>query len=298
MCTEAAQDACCDSSEGVETPCDAGEAVSDAALGGLVRDWLICQADVSRLRRFLDICPPPEALPGALTASYWLDASRAAASPSNPVEALVAIMMASNDVTDVVGEVEGIEWWWQDVDCNDPPKAYHTDRNVWREEGEYRTSHPAWSSVLYLCSEGGATVMFWQDEVLAVWPEPGRYLLFPGDRPHGVLHSPTQVHSDRVTLLVNWWRQRPPGLSDSPKIDSSELDDDWRLDAAGAAAAASTRGCLLAPTVVPLEVSFVEHEADWKRQRLPCDLQREAMQESRILACRYKDGCAGGDWWE
>jgi len=47
-------------------------------------------------------------------------------------------------------------------------------------------------------------------EVALAHPCRNRLLLFEGDRYHAVMHpSPRSAQGQRVTVLINWWRERP-----------------------------------------------------------------------------------------
>ncbi|CAE7912927.1 unnamed protein product, partial [Symbiodinium sp. KB8] len=188
------------------------------------------------LRDFLAGCPTPVAAEGVLTASYWtpLDAP-----PQNTVDALIADLFCHPSISAVVGPAIGAEWWWQDVDETDPPKVYHKDCNIFLEHDEATKLFPDWSSVLYLTDIGGATAMFENDEVLSVWPSPGRYLLFPGFWLHCVLHPEEWLPGDRITLLINWWSREPKGLCPSPALG---LPTTWRPALSAATANAPEAG--------------------------------------------------------
>ena len=84
-----------------------------------------------------------------------------------------------------------------------------------KDSDQSTTRFPHWSSVLYLCQEGGPTVVFHNDEVVSVQPWIGRYLLFPGDRVHGVLFDPArEVTVSRSATLSSMSHVR---VSDSEK---------------------------------------------------------------------------------
>lgn len=98
-------------------------------------------------------------------------------------------------------------------------------------------AHPVWSSVFYLTSYGGPTVVVAQrmDPVTLqplferaktctfAWPTANRFLVFPGTALHGVMGGRaeeeeaaggsdmadrvTQCSPQRITLIVNWWAE-------------------------------------------------------------------------------------------
>mmetsp|Transcript_32479 Transcript_32479/g.48620 ORF Transcript_32479/g.48620 Transcript_32479/m.48620 type:complete len:186 (-) Transcript_32479:129-686(-) len=157
---------------------------------------------------------------------------------------------------------------------------------------------------MYLSDEGGPTILFTETAACAILPKRGRYMLFQGDLPHGVLH-PLEEHTSapfsRLTLLLNWWRERPPGLSEAPEIpfDSREVESIRGRDeqpsqllrgclqptpaASASAAATATAAASAAPTTTtpattaPIAASssaaaslpFEAHAEAWKRQTLP-----------------------------
>lgn len=100
-------------------------------------------------------------------------------------------------------------------------------------------AYPLVSSVLYLTSEGGPTVVFDQTlesapcdsgadsshatpmaaaQVAICAPRRSRLLLFDGRLLHAVLHRPGGLASGlRKTLLINWWAAQPPGVVAAPR---------------------------------------------------------------------------------
>jgi hypothetical protein len=57
----------------------------------------------------------------------------------------------------LVEEMAGVEWWWQETDRADPPKAYHTDCDTrLLADHTVEEAHPAVSSVFYFSGVGGA----------------------------------------------------------------------------------------------------------------------------------------------
>jgi len=187
----------------------------------------------------------------------------------------------------------GAEWWWQDLDYMDPPKVYHTDCNVWMEDGQAALEqHPAWSSVLYLCSAGGATSVFAGDEAIAVFPWPGRYLMFPGDRVHGVLHAKEQEHADRITFLVNYWPYRPPGLSNTPVLPRALQG--WQEETTlpgGSVPIQTLQGH-------PIKFIFADHVDQWRGQRLPEDLEPPIHVPPVHVAALYSASVSDPNWWK
>lgn len=289
----------------------AAEEACAALAGALVLDGVVDDAQVAALRRFLAACPEPVVAPQGLTASYWSPVEAVLREPRGPMEQLAGWLLRRGDVAAAVGDVTGVEWWWQDVDHCDRPKIYHTDHNVWLEDGATCRRYPAWASVLYLTDEGGPTAVFTKDGALAVMPRIGRYLLFPGELLHGVLHALEDWPFERVTLLLNWWRgPRPPGLCEpmlplaAPRLvlpgfgagSATGSDDTAALGnfsaepvgvpAKGACCAPSLPQ-LEMPTVRRLGVDFALHAEEWSRQRLPRVLHADALSAPFYVTIHY-----------
>ena len=129
----------------------------------------------------------------------------------------------------------GCEWWVQDVAHDEPPKAYHTDCVLEEEDkkGDKRRkkNYPLLSTVYYGKTErGGATVAFDEEEYDAmrkcvlVKPRANRLFMFRGDMWHGVCREEERERKEgeedayqRVTLLVNFWKERPSCARDFPR---------------------------------------------------------------------------------
>ena len=133
----------------------------------------------------------------------------------------------------------GCEWWVQDVAHDEPPKAYHTDcvleedkEEEKKKEKSFRKKYyPLLSTVYYGKTErGGATVAFDEEEYDAmrkcvlVKPRANRLFTFRGDMWHGVCREEERERKEgeedayqRVTLLVNFWKERPSCARDFPR---------------------------------------------------------------------------------
>ena len=129
----------------------------------------------------------------------------------------------------------GCEWWVQDVAHDEPPKAYHTDcvleEDKEEEEKRRKRYYPLLSTVYYGKTErGGATVAFDEEEYDAmrkcvlVKPRANRLFTFRGDMWHGVCREENSERNEgeedayqRVTLLVNFWKERPSCARDFPR---------------------------------------------------------------------------------
>ena len=177
-----------------------------------------------------------EEKPNALThGTLWMP-SAAAACPGNAIEAYIARVSGSAGFEAATGGgFVGAEWWWQETDAGDQPKCFHTDCDLLLNEDNTNTKvHPAVSSVFYTSEVGGPTVILDQvvesgdlvpetpTATVLSFPHPNQLTLFCGALNHGVLHPPPTYPfppppAERVTLLVNWWTERPNGPSDLPE---------------------------------------------------------------------------------
>ena len=170
-----------------------------------------------------------------------------------------------------------------------------------------RVAYPETASVLYLGDVGGATAVFGQvkrrappsgdpaassaanalsprfpEEVSFAHPRRNRLLTFPGDRYHAVMRpceSPVNEEGQRVTLLVNWWRERPSGCADVP----DRFVDEAAAAAAGRDEPGPGRSARDTGTIPVLEdvYAFGDHVRAWRAQTLPAPLARARATVSR-----------------
>lgn len=203
------------------------------------------------------------------------------------------------------GACAGAEWWIQDVAWDEPPKLYHTDCDVrveFEEGGEgmsggyvSKRTFPEVASVLYIeggerCGglDAGATVVFDQTtsddgdgnlcpktprSACACAPKANRLLLFGGDRWHGVLRGEAGFRGQRVTLLVNWWREKPSGARALTKRFVDER-------AVVAKAGALTR----VKCHVESRGAYSNDAEDWEAQRLPRPRDGAILDDARLYA--------------
>ncbi|KAJ9452436.1 hypothetical protein DIPPA_19568 [Diplonema papillatum] len=182
---------------------------------------------------------PPEQ-PNSLTyGTYWCPLHKDVRA-SNGVEAYitgVSESVAFKRMTE--GRTfAGAEWWWQDTtEGVDSPKEYHTDCDLHLTRDGNVKVHPSVSSVFYATPAQSPTVVFDQVTVsgdlsppvptkaVLSFPNVGQLLFFEGSLYHGVLHHPRPdpAHPARVTLLVNWWPERPNGPADLPSVYKSAI---------------------------------------------------------------------------
>ena len=130
-------------------------------------------------------------------------------------------------------------------------------------------------------------------EVAVAYPRRNTLLLFEGDRYHAVMHPPKRSESDetaeksqqsqqstqRVTVLVNWWRERPRGPADLPDrfvtppfaYDRSGTGEtNPHINDRPLAASCRDRSALLPlPVVSVVPMTFREHLPSWRAQTVP-----------------------------
>lgn len=122
-------------------------------------------------------------------------------------------------------------------------------------------------------------------EVAVVRPRRNTLLLFEGDRYHAVMHPAnssdsesgargTEAPRQRVTVLVNWWRERPRGAADLPArfVTPRFVPDREEGKEKTASGAASSKPRALALPVVRVPHAFREHAAAWRVQTVPIAL--------------------------
>ena len=137
----------------------------------------------------------------------------------------------------------GAEWWIQSRPSNDP-KEYHLDTAItWCRENGWPADliqachfYPSVGSIFYLSSQGGPTVVFNQSmtekgmtpilpkELSLIFPKENRLLMFKGNKYHGVLKGEDDDDaSNRLTLLVNYWRDKTAGEKHTPTISRDPI---------------------------------------------------------------------------
>lgn len=166
--------------------------------------------------------------------------------------------------------VTGVEWW---VPVMSPTQGmeWHRDCDRIIYNREKRFVSPTISSVFYVESTGGPTLV--ADEIpidhylkrpsaelgcMAFQPAPNRYAIFPGDRLHAV--AITSGDRPRITLAINWWLSKPSApLCIEPPYEGRDF-------IAFHAPSGFSVGLEPAMKVVPLELS-AEHLAALPHRR-------------------------------
>lgn len=124
--------------------------------------------------------------------------------------------------------VRGAEWWVRRRLVNES-MAFHFDKDEHSFEKSGKMTTPWRSTVLYLSSSGGPTIVTNQSvdgssqivptvptRVVLVECELNRLLSFPGKFSHAV--AGIEGTGMRTTLIVNWWKDRPMGLVETPSF--------------------------------------------------------------------------------
>ena len=121
-------------------------------------------------------------------------------------------------------------------------------------------------------------------EVAVVYPRRNTLLLFEGDRYHAVMHPPesdekSQQSGQRVTVLVNWWRERPRGPADLPDrfvappfaydAAGTEETDPHVTDRRNTASCRDRSALLPLPVLSVVPMTFREHLPSWRAQTVP-----------------------------
>lgn len=161
--------------------------------------------------------------------TFWFPVGR---KPTNVVEEVIVRL---RPLVRPGPKCVGMEWWLGRLK-HGRPLSLHIDRDLSLEERTGRIVHPVWSSVLYLNRVSSSPTLI-LDQVLGpdgqslVPPEatfgrmidavPNDYVIFRGNLRHGVVVRPARRKSTnriaarrkprdlRLTLLVNYWEQRP-----------------------------------------------------------------------------------------
>jgi hypothetical protein len=163
-----------------------------------------------------------------LAKSYWTTFWMPLGAP--PAHALEEAVLRLAPVALGRSRAAGAEWWLGRSYTNDVPIELHFDQDVKLSEAGGPLQHPLVSSVLFFNQvRGGQLVVTDQrpgDEhasrLETVKPRANRYAVFEGDRYHGVLDARGRIPSRklpgprgrlRLTLVVNFWRARPSGVT-------------------------------------------------------------------------------------
>jgi len=159
--------------------------------------------------------------------TFWFDLG----TPSNVVEETI---LALRPRVPLKGRIAGVEWWLSRMRTTDVQVDFHQDRDEKLALRGGPLVHPRFTSLLFMNRvRGGALAVTSAppcednpslapdtDDFDLISPKPNRFVCFRGDLTHGVLDARNQIPDGklpgssrlRVTLVMNWWHQRPTDL--------------------------------------------------------------------------------------
>ena len=166
--------------------------------------------------------------------TWWLpmfDASGSRMAPQSTIEAAVHHLY-DLDFGDASPPIIGAEWWIRSVGIDSESPDFHVDKDESRLPALGVFRMPDVATVTYLTPAGAPTLVLNQTmgspasmapavaaEGVLVHPHLNKHLLFRGNLLHGVLGDlapsalgamPQGLETDRVTLLINFWRGPAP----------------------------------------------------------------------------------------
>jgi hypothetical protein len=164
--------------------------------------------------------------------TFWYDFSE----PTNVVEE--AILALRPRVVRHL-RIAGVEWWLSRMYTTDVRVDFHQDRDEKLALRGGPLVHPRFTSLLFMNSVRGGALAVTKalpcednpslapdtEDFDLVMPKPNRFVYFRGDLTHGVLDANNQIPTGklpgtsrlRVTLVMNWWSQRPMDLPTFPE---------------------------------------------------------------------------------
>jgi hypothetical protein len=159
--------------------------------------------------------------------TFWF----ALGEPTNVVEEAI---LALRPRVPVRRGLVGVEWWLSRMHTTDVRVDFHQDRDEKLALKGGPLVHPRFTSLLFMNRVRGGALAVTRappcednpslapdtDEFDLVTPRPNRFTCFRGDLTHGVLDARNQIPDGklpgtsrlRVTLVMNWWHQRPTDL--------------------------------------------------------------------------------------
>jgi hypothetical protein len=161
--------------------------------------------------------------------NFWVSLD---AKPNNIVEEVIARLTR---LVRPGPRCTGVEWWLGRLPYG-KSLPMHFDRDLTLEKQSDRVLHPTWGSILYLNRFPSSPTLI-LDQVLSrnqtamvpkvakfgrfIPPVPNHYVVYSGNLYHGVVAKPTarkpaggsekanKSPNLRLSLLVNYWEQRP-----------------------------------------------------------------------------------------
>lgn len=159
--------------------------------------------------------------------TFWFDLGE----PTNVVEEAI---LALRPRVPVRRGLAGVEWWLSRMHTTDVRVDFHQDRDEKLALKGGPLVHPRYTSLLFMNRVRGGALAVTRalpcednpslapdtDEFDLVMPRPNRFTCFKGNLTHGVLDARNQIPDGklpgtsrlRVTLVMNWWGQRPTDL--------------------------------------------------------------------------------------
>jgi hypothetical protein len=159
--------------------------------------------------------------------TFWFELGE----PSNVIEEAI---LALRPRVPVRRGLAGVEWWLSRMHTTDVKVDFHQDRDEKLALKGGPLVHPLYTSLLFMNRVRGGALAVTRappcednpslapdtDAFDLVRPRPNRFTCFKGDLTHGVLDARNQIPDGklpgtsrlRVTLVMNWWRQRPTDL--------------------------------------------------------------------------------------
>jgi hypothetical protein len=199
-----------------------------------IQDSALPEADFSRLWRKVRALGK-ERLRQTYQTTFWFDLGE----PTNIVE---QVILELRPRVPVRRGLAGVEWWFSRMRTTDVQVDFHQDRDEKLALRGGPLVHPLFTSLLFMNSVRGGALAVTKappcednpslapdtDEFDLAAPRPNRFVYFRGDLTHGVLDANNQIPDGklpgtsrlRVTLVMNWWSQRP---TDIPTFNESKV---------------------------------------------------------------------------
>lgn len=199
-----------------------------------IHDQALPEADFARLWRKLRALGR-ERLRQTYQTTFWFDLGE----PTNLVEQVILELRPRMPPR---RGLVGVEWWLSRMRTTDVQVDFHQDRDEKLALGGGPLVHPRFTSLLFMNSVRGGALAVTEalpcedNPSLApetrdfdlVAPRPNRFAFFRGYLTHGVLDANNQLPTGklpgtsrlRVTLVMNWWSQRP---TDIPTFSESKV---------------------------------------------------------------------------
>ena len=159
--------------------------------------------------------------------TFWFDLGE----PTSVVEEAI---LALRPRVPVRRGLAGVEWWLSRMHTTDVRVDFHQDRDEKLALKGGPLVHPRYTSLLFMNRVRGGALAVTRalpcednpslapdtDAFDLVMPRPNRFTCFKGNLTHGVLDARNQIPDGklpgtsrlRVTLVMNWWGQRPTEL--------------------------------------------------------------------------------------